>query len=294
MRKFRTLRSPVLIAVMAATLTGLVVTGSANASTPSSLTYVALGDSYSAGSGVPPTSTSAPAACLQSAVDYPHVIAAAHGFQLTDVTCGAATTSNMTISQYLGMPPQFAALNAATSVVTLGTGGNDNGFFISTIAECSLTDVVGLATGGAPCQQLFGGLLAGDISSDAPAIATAVRQIHQISPKAKVFVVGYPDVMPQTGSCYAAIPIVTGDVAFINGLEKDLNAMLRTAAQQNGATFVDTYTPSIGHDACQPAGVRWIEPFFGANGAVFVHPNVHGEAADARDIGAAMSAAGIG
>jgi hypothetical protein len=291
-RKPRSLRSSLLIAAVTASLTGLVVTGSANASTPSPLAYAALGDSYSAGSGIPPAAPGAPAACAQSAMDYPHVIAAARGFQLTDVTCGGATTSNMTVSQYLGVPPQFAALNAATSVVTLGTGGNDNGFFASTLAECSLTDVVGLATGGAPCQQLFGGQLAGDISSDAPAIATALRQIHQISPKAKVFVVGYPDVLPQTGSCYSAIPIVAGDVTFINGLEKALNTMLRTAAQQNGATFVDTYTPSIGHDACQPAGVRWIEPFFGANGAVFVHPNVHGEAADAQDIQAAMSAAG--
>ena len=41
--------------------------------------YVALGDSYSAASGVTPSDPTAPLLCLRSTRNYPHVIAAATG-----------------------------------------------------------------------------------------------------------------------------------------------------------------------------------------------------------------------
>jgi hypothetical protein len=69
--------------------------------------------------------------------------------------------------------------------------------------------------------------------------------------------------------------------------------MLANEAAAHSATFVDTYTPSIGHDACKPEGVRWIEPVVPGTDAITVHPNAAGEAADAKDVQAAMAAAGI-
>ena len=44
-----------------------------------SLHYVALGDSYSAASGVLPPDPTAPPQCLRSTANYPHVVAAATG-----------------------------------------------------------------------------------------------------------------------------------------------------------------------------------------------------------------------
>jgi hypothetical protein len=35
---------------------------------------------------------------------------------------------------------------------------------------------------------------------------------------------------------------------------------------------------STGHDACQPIGVRWIEPVLQGTNPVIVHPNSLGEA----------------
>jgi hypothetical protein len=69
------------------------------------LRYVALGDSYSAASGVLPPDLTAPPACLRSSRNYPHVLAAATGAQLTDVTCGAAETGDFFTSQFRGVPP---------------------------------------------------------------------------------------------------------------------------------------------------------------------------------------------
>ena len=84
-----------MIPTLLAALVGLVVAAPASqATTP--VRYVALGDSYSAASGVLPPDPSAPPNCMRSTANYPHVIAAATGAALTDVTCGArrpATTS---------------------------------------------------------------------------------------------------------------------------------------------------------------------------------------------------------
>src|SRR3712207_4453858 len=68
--------------------------------------YVALGDSYSAASGVLPPDPTAPPQCLRSTSNYPHVIAAATGAQLTDVTCGGADTGDYFPQQYPGVAPR--------------------------------------------------------------------------------------------------------------------------------------------------------------------------------------------
>jgi hypothetical protein len=70
-------------------------------------------------------------------------------------------------------------------------------------------------------------------------------------------------------------------------------ARSRDGRRANNATYVDTYTPSIGHDACQPEGTRWIEPPIPGTDAAPVHPNAAGESADAQAVEAAMKTAGI-
>ncbi len=118
-----------LVGALALSLTG----GTAHAS--GSLEYVALGDSYSAGSGVLPVDPTN-LLCLRSTVNYPHVIASRTGAHLKDVTCGAAQTKDFTSSQYPGVAPQVNALDADTDLVTLTIGGNDNGTFINAITAC--------------------------------------------------------------------------------------------------------------------------------------------------------------
>lgn len=265
----------------------------APAAASASQSYVALGDSYTSAPGVLPIAPGAPPECGQSAVNYPHLSAQALGLSLRDVSCGGATVQNMTTAQYPNQPPQFNALSSSTNVVTLGIGGNDNNTFITAVAGCGALDAGDAANAGAPCQSAFGNYFANNIAADAPNIGAAIAGIHTLSPSAKVFVVGYPDILPQRGNCYPQMPLTTGDVTYLNGVEHDLNNMLANEAASHDATFVDTFTPSIGHDACKPEGVRWIEPVIPSTDAITVHPNAAGEAADARDVESAMTAAGI-
>jgi hypothetical protein len=39
---------------------------------------------------------------------------------------------------------------------------------------------------------------------------------------------------------------------------------------------IDWYTASIGHDACQPPVIRWVEPVVPVNAAAPIHPNLGG------------------
>ena len=87
--------------------------------------YVALGDSYAAGTG---TGTgagdggSARSGCARSADAYPAQWARHHATaSFAAVTCDGATTSGV-------ISGQLAALSARTSLVSITIGGNDAGF----------------------------------------------------------------------------------------------------------------------------------------------------------------------
>jgi lysophospholipase L1-like esterase len=253
--------------------------------------YVALGDSYTAGPLISPSDAGAPALCLRSTANYPHDTATALGLSLTDASCSGATVSDMTSSQYAWTAPQFNALSANTSVVSLGIGGNDNNTFITAVAGCAALGSLDPINIGAPCKAAFGSRFTDAITSDGPNIAAALQRIHQLAPHAQVFVVGYPDILPHSGNCWLQLPITTQDVAYLDGVERALDTMLRSEAAANNATYVDTYTPSVGHDACRPESTRWVEPLIPATDALTVHPNRAGESAMASALESAIRAA---
>ncbi len=66
--------------------------------------------------------------------------------------------------------------------------------------------------------------------------------------------------MPATGGCFTKMPIAKGDVPYVRGIQATLNDAVRRAAAATGATYVNLNGVSNGHDACQPIGVRWVEP----------------------------------
>jgi lysophospholipase L1-like esterase len=255
--------------------------------------YVALGDSYTSGPLIP---TQVDLNCTRSSNDYPSLVKAAIGSSaFADVSCGGATTNDITNAGSgelgIGVPAQDAALHANTALVTLGIGGNDIGFsgIIETCAEDSLHNPI-----GTPCKNQYdsGGVdqLQTRINATAPKIAAVLQQIHSLSPSAEVLLVGYPDILPTTGyGCWPTVPISFGDVPYLRAVEVNLNAMLASVAAANGATYVNTYTPTIGHDACQSKSNRWIEGLIPGTSAAPFHPNANGEAAMARALESALA-----
>jgi lysophospholipase L1-like esterase len=244
--------------------------------------YVALGDSYTAGSGLLPFDGSPHAVpCWRSTANYPHLVAAtiAAG-HFTDVSCSGATTKNMLEPQSFNgdsNPPQFLALNAGVDLVTVGIGGNDVPF-AELISACGERDT--LRPTGSPCKDHFssGGVDTTDakIAAVAPKLAAVIQGIHSRAPAARVLVVGYPDLFPPDKGCWPGVPISSGDVTWLDGFVKRLDAMIAQQAQANAAEFVDTYTSSVGHDMCKPNGTKWVEGLIPTENVSPAHPNAAG------------------
>jgi lysophospholipase L1-like esterase len=258
----------------------LALPGTAQAAAPTGR-YVALGDSYTSGPLIP---TQVDLNCVRSNRNYPSLTAASIGSSsFTDVSCGGATTDDIlnpgTGQLGVTVPAQISAVTGVTALVTIGIGGNDIGFsdIITTCAEDSFDNPF-----GSPCRDRYtaGGTdqLRARIAATAPKVAAVLRAVRAAAPSARVVVVGYPVILPDSGfGCWPTVPIAFGDVPYLRGVEKALNATLAATAAANGASYVDTYTPSIGHDACRGASTRWVEGLIPATSAAPFHPNAAGE-----------------
>lgn len=250
-----------------------------------SVSYVGLGDSYASGPVIP---NQVDTSCTRSDHNYASLLNAAEGFTaFTDLSCGGATTADMTQAQSgTDNPAQFTGLKPDTRLVTLSISGNDVGF-ANIVLNCASMGAT--HPNGTPCTDYYnaGGTdqIAQSIGNTAPKVAATLQGIHQRSPQARVLVVGYLDILPQTGSCYGPNnTIAPGDYPYLNAKEQQLNQMLATQAGGNAATYVDTFNPSIGHDLCQQPGTRWIEGLFPTSPAAQVHPNELGMQADTTQI----------
>ena len=262
-----------------ALLAGLVLVACAAAapSVAAAGSYVALGDSYAAGPFIPMFQK--PWGCLKSDHNYPHLAATNLKLTLRDATCSGAETEDMTAPQGVTPgpnPPEFDSLTADTTLVTLTIGGNDIGF--SSLAEDCFSQT---PAAGSPCRNKYvvNGVdeVSGRIAETAPKVAAVIQGIHDRSPAARVFVVNYPAIFPDAGGgCWPLLPVSNGDVPWLRAKEKELNAMLAAQAAANGAELIDWYRASIGHDACKPPGIKWVEALVPLNAAAPVHPNLLG------------------
>jgi lysophospholipase L1-like esterase len=187
---------------------------------------------------------------------------------------------------YLGTnPPQLSALAPDDRMVLLTLSGDDMGF-LNVVKECVALSFA--QPWGSPCAAHYvkGGTdqLAAGVAAEGPKMSQVLAEIAVRAPRARIVVVGYPDVFPQSGGCWPAVPVANGDVAYLRGLEVKANAMLAAAARAAGATFVNTYAPTIGHDFCQPESVRDVEGLVPGSLTLPFHPNARGQQAMANAV----------
>jgi hypothetical protein len=257
---------------------------------PAAADYVALGDSYTAGPLIPLQIQ--PFGCLKSNNNYAHLAQRTLANpEFRDPSCSGAETEDMTGPQNVSPdgpnPPQFDSLQLDTELVTITIGGNDIGF--SSIAEDCFT----FQRTGSPCrdQYVVNGRdeISERIKATAPKVAAVYQGIHERSPAARVYVLTYAAIFPERGTfgCWPQMPVAEGDIAYLREKQKELNAMLVRQARANRVGVLDWYKASIGHDACKPPLVRWVEPAVPANAAAPVHPNLFGMIGAARLVEAA-------
>lgn len=303
-RRFRT----ALLAAMAVAA-GTLIAAPQAAAAPQYREYVALGDSWTAdvvilGTRGLPTAKYVPLGCLQSTENYPKQVAKAlQVAKFYDASCGGATTVDFTQPQAAPLggtnAPQFSHLTRTTDLVTVGIGGNDAGL------AAAVLDCLNLTGGllplpyplGAHCEDKYteGGVdrMSQQIKASEPKVVAALKKIRTLSPKADVFVVNYLAGIREPG-CYPIQPASNSDQVWLARKLRELNAMLARAAKAGGATLIDTYRPSIGHDACALPNARYVEGFVPLSLnqpaiAVPFHPNSAGADAQAAIVASAVS-----
>jgi lysophospholipase L1-like esterase len=218
--------------------------GPAGAAPATQLGYVAVGDSYTAGTGagaaVKPDNTT----CWQSSPGYVAdvddtgrvslvVNAACHGALLTGGT-------ERSVQTQIEMLAYTRALNAGTGMVTFTAGANDAGVS-QVLGACAAYGVEVCRDAVAQSEGALGLVGAG--------LTNAYMTIHQLAPTAKIAVLGYPRLFePAAGNPYFSLD----EQLLINTATDNLNAAIAQAvndANTHGANaqFVDVTARFAGH-----------------------------------------------
>ncbi len=266
------------------TVTAAGAQSMADAATTAGLNYVAIGSSFAAGPGIPPVQPgSGAAACARSGNNYASLVTRDLGADLRDVSCSGATTANVLTTGQSGQPPQISGVTSSTTMVTATIGGNDVDY-LGSLNAYTCQDRGGTACGAvdrAAIDKTFG-----ELAGRMEKIVDAVRDV---APQAKVYLVDYFTVLPDSGAC-AGVPLTSDQLTYERSIATRLSAATATAASATGATLVDLAAASHGHDAC--SAVPWVETGQPAAGRAAYHPNEAGMRGAARAVEEALSSSG--
>jgi lysophospholipase L1-like esterase len=287
------------LAVVAA-LGALLAASPAASAAPLNTEYVALGDSFAAGPLLLPQDGYHLDPCLQSSVDYAHLVAKAlNATTFRDVTCSSATTDNiLTTPQkpYLptspSVPPQIGAVSPTTTLVTISIGANDIG-----LASLALTCLNLLPEpNGTSCKdtETAGGIDRGAqaVASEGPRLAAVLDAVHQQAPHARVVITSYANYI-RPGGCYPVQPVWARDGDYVQGLINQLGEVTKAVAAQHDAEYVDFIAPGVGHDGCDLTQ-NWVNIVLPGTtlGVVPLHPTWLGERNFARILVEHLTATG--
>ena len=227
--------------------------------------YVALGDSYSSGTG---TRTFFEPSCQRSVYAYPYLLHEAHPtWTFVDAACAGATTSSLLSSQ-------VSSVTSDTNWVSYTIGGNDAGFS-SVITECALPSWASNCNGAINnAQSIIKNTLPGRLDEVNNAIKSR-------APSAKVIVLDYPHLF-NGEDCNALTFFSPSEETRLNETADQLRGVISAAATRAGSNFVfrDVIPAFIGHAVCDGGGgssTEWINGHYNPTGESY-HPKVTGHA----------------
>lgn len=226
----KTLRLGVVGAVVALFIGGSAISAQADV-TDEAVNYVALGDSYSSGTG---TGEYFDDNCLRSDHAYPSQLAAANGFSLNFDACSGALIDDVLNSQ-------MGNLNADTGLVTLQAGGNDTGW----------TDVIVSCARPWPwtCWDDIDNAKA-FVQNELPGrLDTLYSGVRSAAPNAQVVVVGYPRLF-NGESCNAITRISEEEQTELNAAADLLAETIGSVAASHGFSYADPRDEFTGHAVC--------------------------------------------
>ncbi|AXT85218.1 GDSL family lipase [Aeromicrobium sp. A1-2] len=236
--------------------------------------YVAMGDSFVSGPGILPHDPDG-GACLRSDRDYPSLLAKElRVAEFTDVSCGGATTDHLigpaqTASGLL--PAQLDALSADTTLVTVGIGGNDGNFYEGLFNSC----VFPAYRTDSGCTYFAETQSESILATTKTKVTRALQAIQEAAPRAKVVLVGYLRIVPDSGAC-ESMTMGAEQIAEAASVTRDVDRMQRDAARDAGMTYISLRALSAGHDACA-GDAAWVNGLTStATDGIYLHPRSAG------------------
>jgi lysophospholipase L1-like esterase len=227
--------------------------------------YVALGDSYSSGTG---TRTYYDSNCQRSVYSYPDLLHNAHpSWTFVQAACSGAKTGDV-------LNTQSSSLTSDTNWVTYTIGGNDAGFS-SVITTCAAPSWASDCNGAIDNAQAY-------IQNTLPGRLDLVNNsIKSHSPSAKVIVLDYPRLF-NGEDCNAGTFFSPSEETRLNQTADMLKGVLSAAATRAGSNFLfrDVIPPFIGHAVCDGGGgssTEWINGLSNPVGESY-HPKITGHA----------------
>jgi len=249
---------------------------------PATRRYSAVGDSYASGEGLFPFEADS-SRCHRSPQGYPRLVANQAHAALTSGACTGATVSDV-----VGPGGQVDTVDPEADLVTVTIGGNDAGF-ATVVGDC--------VAGPLPCSRLDAEINA-NLAKLEPALEAAYRQLHQRAPKARLVVVGYPQVVadPATvnvDTCKAVSTpveerrVTSDDARWMRDKGAALSAVISKAAKAAGARYVDVAADFAGHEAC--SAKPWLSGFLLTDIVASFHPTAAGQVELAKLVTQAIS-----
>lgn len=193
--------------------------------------YVALGDSFSAGTGTFARTDS----CYRSPFGYPALLAGQQGLTLDYQACSGADTTDV-------LDDQVGALDAGTDRVSMTIGGNDVGF-ADVLTECALPGWISDCDGEIDGSlQTLRTVLPGRLDQ-------VYGEIAGRAPNAEVAVAGYPYLF--NGRDCSWLTFFSGrEMARLNAGTAELDQLISARSTAAGFTYVEVRDDFAGHAVC--------------------------------------------
>jgi len=219
-------------------------------------TYVALGDSYSSGTGTR-TYINDGTSCQRSVYAYPSLIAVSKGYSLNFRACSGATVDDV-------LNLQLGAVVTGTAYVSITVGGNDAGF-AAVLTECAKPAWASNCNAAIDRAQSIINQLPGRLR-------TLYAAVRAKSPK--VVAAGYPLIF-NGEDCNLLTWFSPTEEARLNATATLLNEKVKAAALAEGVAYVDPTTTFDNHAVCDSP--EWINGLSSPTSESF-HPNRAGHA----------------
>jgi hypothetical protein len=252
------MKFPRLVASAACTVSLAVaaVTAAASPASASTTNYVALGDSYSSGTGT--GSYDLDSGCQRSSKAYAALWASSHApASFRFVACSGAKTSDV-------LNNQISALSSSTTLASITIGGNDAGFS-SVMQTCVLGSNSDCTTAVNNAENYMRTTLPGSLGNLYGAMKSR-------APGARFVVLGYPHLYI-TNDTFCVGLSHTKHVA-LNQAADVLDGVISTAASNAGFTFDDVRSQFAGHELC--SGDGWLHAVDYSNLGNSYHPTALG------------------